>query len=233
MSTSCIFPPELDDKQLLAYLDEPDKDPEIVRHLADCPYCQARANALDRFQKRLTTRLYRSTCPTPLELGEFHTHMLPASRRLVVGQHLRQCPRCTEEISHLEDYLSEDKPRQTILASVQEFFANLIPGKTMTFGAVRGADDGPRTYQVEDLLFSINVNEDMETPGYKMVLGLVEGLGSDGFTMEAYQEGNLIATSLIDEFHYFQFTHLDPGIYDLVLPGWQTKIHLKPPLEVL
>lgn len=233
MTTNCVFPPELDDKQLLAYLDAPQANPATARHLESCPHCRERANALDRFQKRLTTKVYRITCPSPMELGEFHMQLLSASNRLVIGQHLRQCPRCTEEISLLKDYLSEDEPQRNILESVQEFFANLISRKTMTFGAVRGAEDGPLTYQVDDILFSINVNDDMESPGYKMVLGLVEGLTSDGFTMEAHQEGNLIATSLIDEFHYFQFTHLDPGMYDLVLSGWQTKIHLKPSLEVL
>ena len=232
MSTNCIFPPELDDKQLLAYLDDPDANQETASHIEKCSYCRGKAEALDRFQKDLKSRLYRSTCPPPEELGEFHLKMLPASRRLVIGQHLRACHHCTREISNLTEYLSDREPQPNILESVQEFIAHLVSGGEVAFHSMRGDEDRTFTYQADGLFFSINVDNDMEQPGRKTVLGWIEGLSSDGFTMEAYQEGNLIATTFIDEIGNFVFTHLVPGNYDLVLPGPQTKVRLVPPLSV-
>jgi hypothetical protein len=63
-------------------------------------------------------------------------------------------------------------------------------------------------------------------------LGWIEGVGSDGFMMEAYQEGNLMATTLIDETNNFVFTHLIPGNYELVLSELHTKVRLIPTLPV-
>ncbi len=109
MTTSCIIPPELDDRQLLAYLDGK-ADKETVSHLQRCVYCRQKAEKLDRFQKDLTARLYRHTCPSPMELGEYHLRLLPPSQMLVIAQHLRECPQCTREVAQLGSFLGDPSP---------------------------------------------------------------------------------------------------------------------------
>lgn len=231
MSTNCVFPPELEEKQLMAYLDDPDVNQDIARHLKQCPHCSEKAKSLKDLQGRLTKRLYRSTCPSSTELGEFHLKLLPAAQRLIIGQHARRCMHCQRELSVLEDYLAEFEPQRNVLESVQEFFAQLV--HPMKLASERGTGNKLLTYELDNLFFSIDVAGVKEQPGRRTILGLVDGLGLSGFTMEAYLEGNLIATTLVDEFNTFVFSHLAPGNYDLALVGLQTKISLTPSVSVL
>ena len=134
MSKTCVFPPELDEKQLLLYLDG-EANKEILSHLERCDYCREKAETLDRLQKRLTTRLYRLTCPPPIELGEYHLRMLPASQMLVVAKHLRECPHCTQEIAHLAGFLSDlaPAPADSLLGKAKVLIARLVGGGELTF----------------------------------------------------------------------------------------------------
>ena len=110
MTKNCVTPPELEDRQLLAWLDDREAHQETAIHLKMCPYCREKAEALDRLQKRLRSGLHRVNCPSSMELGEYHLRMLPASQMLVVAQHVRECPHCAREISELEGFLSDLAP---------------------------------------------------------------------------------------------------------------------------
>src|SRR5690554_8125320 len=101
--TNCALPPELDDKALFRYLDG-EADSETLVHLERCAYCRERAATLDHFQKRLTGRLYRIDCPQPITLAEAKLGTLSDSERLVIEQHVRNCPHCTREIAELETF---------------------------------------------------------------------------------------------------------------------------------
>ena len=237
LSTNCVFPPELEDKQLLAYLDDHKANQETARHLEKCPYCREKAAALDRLQKRMTTRLYRITCPPPIELGEYHLQMLPASQRLVIGQHLRECPHCAREISQLEEFM-ELAPQPGLLKSVKVLIARLVGGQkgdqdfmdsplAPAFAGLRGEGEEPFIYQADDVQIVIEVQDDVEQIGLKMLLGLVTELKSKGFIMQASQEGQLIASSSIDENGNFLIAHLAPGLYELTLLGLETEIRIQ------
>ncbi|MEP6894109.1 MAG: hypothetical protein ABI986_00750, partial [Chloroflexota bacterium] len=106
---NCKFPPEIEDQKLLAYLDD-EVDHKTRLHLEQCSYCLDRAKELASVHNRLTARLYRLTCPSSLELGEYHLHMLPASQMLIVAQHLRECQHCSREVNELQSYMSELGP---------------------------------------------------------------------------------------------------------------------------
>ena len=57
---------------------------------------------MDHIEQALTAQLYRITCPSSEELGEYHLHMLPAEQTTAVAQHLRTCPHCTRELAELK-----------------------------------------------------------------------------------------------------------------------------------
>ncbi|MGD8405599.1 MAG: hypothetical protein PVJ21_18215, partial [Anaerolineales bacterium] len=106
---TCISPPELDVRLLMAFLDG-EADQETTLHLQKCDHCRDRAKTLEREQKLLTSRLYRASCPSTDELGEFHLRMLPSNQMLIISQHVRECPLCTREIGQLKEYLSDLTP---------------------------------------------------------------------------------------------------------------------------
>ena len=218
MTTTCLFPPELDDKQLLAHLDNPDANPETARHLEKCPYCRARAEALDGFQRRLTSRLYRITCPSPVELGEYHLHTLPAPQMLIISQHLRECPHCTREVAELEEYLG--LPEQ----SRRRLFARLVSGPGMAsaspaLSGLRGDQDEPFVFEVDDVQISIDVEDDADQIGAKSLVGLVTGLKTNHFTIQIIQQGQVLAAKEVDQSINFTIPDLTTGIYTLLLIG--------------
>jgi len=237
LSINCEFPPELNDTQLMAYLDD-EANPEIARHLEKCSYCRKKAEALDRLQKRLTSQLYRITCPSPTELGEYHLRTLPASQMLIVSQHLRECPHCVREISQLDEFLVELTPPPGLIKSARVLIARLIkkPGTDQdtegflgapAIAGVRGEEEEPFIYQTDGIQIVIDVQEDLEQVGLKTLLGLVTGLETNEFTIQVSQGDQVIATASVDEIGNFIIPHLSPGHYKLILSGPNMELHVQ------
>lgn len=227
MSANCIFPPELDDKQLLMYQEDPGVNQETARHLEKCAYCRNKLEELDHLEKHVKRHLYRASCPPPEALGEYHLRLLRASQMMIIGQHVRECPYCVKEITDLRKYLSE-LSQPGLLDSVKVFIADLISGTPTTpaYGGLRGNSKQSERYQADDVPIIIGVHDDKDHPGLKTVLGLIPGIGLRGFKVEMYQAGNLIASTLVDEIGNFLFTRLVPGLYELVLPGLDAQIRI-------
>jgi len=141
---NCISPPELEADQLLTYLDG-EADQGTISHLEDCEYCREKANSLARLQDRLSSRLYRITCPSSLELGEYHLRILPPSQMLIVAQHVRECPHCGRELAGLEAYLAEPAPPPGLLEPARVLIAQLVGGQS-GFPVLRGEAKGPLVF---------------------------------------------------------------------------------------
>jgi len=247
----CILPPELDDKKLLEFLDDL-PDSETASHLERCPYCREKADALALLQNRLGARLSRITCPSSTELGEYHlsklwlelreTHigMLSPLQMLTITAHLRECPHCTREVAELGQFLGTEKPMSEtgIVDKIQLLVARLVGGVSNAgsagldqispgFASLRGENDGPVIYQANHIQISIDIRDDTEKPGRKVLLGLVTGLESGGFTIQARLEGEIVATSPIDEIGNFFIPLLIPGLYELTLIGASIEVRIQ------
>ena len=217
MTTNCVFPPELDDKQLLAYLDDRDANPETARHIEQCSYCREKSENLDRFQKQLKRRLYRSTCPPPEKLGDFHLRLLPPNQVLEVTQHLRKCPHCVEEVTRLEEFLSDLAPRVSVLEPIRTLFAHLAnAGPESVSGhalpAVRGQATKSPIFEVDDIVISLDVQPDPD--GQISILGLMVVENQDewtGATVKLKQTYLAPLTAQVDDLGAFTFSSLYPG----------------------
>lgn len=236
MSRDCVSPPELDEKQLLLYLDG-EADRETSLHLQRCAYCREKAEALDRFQDRLKSRVFRANCPSSMELGEYNFRMLPPSQMLLIGQHLRSCPHCAREFAGLQAFVNEDLSQSGLAGSIKVLIAQLVKGGDGNQNAdqpsfqpalegLRGNGEKPFIYQAENIQIILEVQEDIEQPDLKMILGLVTGLTAGGFTVQASQDGQTVATSPIDDIGNFTIHPLTPGTYDLTLRGPETEIRI-------
>jgi len=236
---NCEFPPELSDLQLLTYLDG-EGDNDIRSHLMGCPYCRERAGGFARLQNRLSSQLYRLTCPSSIELGEYHLRVLLASQELIVAQHLRECPHCKREVDELQNYLSDFPPvaERRVLAGIKVLVARMVSGRAAdseygeissapAFSGLRGEEDEPFIYQADKVRIVIEVQDDVEQMGFKTLLGLVTGLESNDFTIQMSQGDNVIATTSVDEIGNFIISHLSPGHYQLILSGPNMEIHVQ------
>ena len=243
MSMVCTSPPELNDRDLLAYIDGEAAD-QVAAHLGRCPHCRERAGRLTVLQNRLTTRLYRITCPSPAELGDYHLDMLPDDQTATVAQHLAECPHCTRELAQLTDFLADLEPalEPGPLTRVRERARVLIarlagggreagplaqPAFAPAYAGVRGESEEPYLFQADDVQIAVEVQDDAERPGRKVILGLIMGIEPTGLEVHLWQSEQRIAVVPVDELSNFVFSNVAPSNYELILSGPEVEIHMQ------
>ncbi len=245
---NCISPPELDDGQLLTYIDG-EADEEVATHLERCSYCRQKARHLARLQDRLTARLYRLPCPSPAELGDYHLGMLPTAQATAVAQHLRECPHCTREVGQLRDYLRELAPDPEVsplervrAAAIKVLIAHLVSGGkgeerptlAPAFAALRGEARGPVTLEADGILIVLDVQPAAE--GRVTILGQVAADDQDRWTgavVELRQAGTLQMTATVDDLGAFRCEAVSPGPTEILITPSSGNAVLVPNVEIV
>ena len=235
----CISPPELDDSDLLRYVDG-EADRFVLDHLGRCEYCRGRAQEIARIHNRLSARLFRLTCPSPLELGEYHLDLLDRTRADAIEPHLRECPHCSREVAQLRSYLAELAPTVEFspVERVKVLIANLAGGGRgeesrlqsafmPAFAGIRGEQEAPSIYEFDGGQVAIEVQDDVEQPDRKVILGLITGLDTRGFAAHLWQGGQRVASVSVDESGNFAIAHLTPGNYELILSSAEVEVHIQ------
>ena len=240
---ACMSPPELNDRELLTYLDG-ETDQHTLAHLGRCPHCREKARRLTFLQDRLTTQLYRITCPPPMELGEYHLDMLPLDQASAVAQHLAECPHCTREVAQLKGFLFEltpilePGPLERIKERVRVLVARLVngglkpgllaqPALAPAYAGVRGAREEPYLYQADDVQIAVEVQDDVERPDRSVILGLIIGMEPAGLEAHLWQAEQRITVIPVDELGNFVIPDLAPDNYELILSSPEVEIHIQ------
>ena len=233
---TCMSPPPIADRDLLAYLDGETWE-EVASHLAQCPHCRKRARELARWQQALTMRLYRHECPSALALGEYHLGLLPAHEAAALKAHLAECPHCRREVSELDTFLDDLQPSRAghlldgTVERVRLVVARLLgpPGPALApaYAGVRGEEQAPVLYEAEEIQIAIETEDDVEVPGRKVILGLVMGEGAPGGEAHLWQAGQQIAAVPVDELGNFVIPDVPAGSYDLIVTGLQVEAHIE------
>src|SRR6185436_2613525 len=221
---NCKFPPELEDKKLLAFLDGED-DQETKFHLEQCQYCLERSKDLAHVHNLLTARLYRINCPSSLVLGEYQLHMLPASQMLIVSQHLRECPHCTREVEELQKYLSDLTPvgESGALEGIKTLVARWVGGNPESSlspapSALRGEAKGPLTFEADGVVIILDIQPTSE--GRVSVLGQVAADDQDNWTgavVELRQTDAPPILAALDDLGAFRFEQADLGSTEITI----------------
>ncbi len=235
---TCISPPELEDAQLLRFIDG-QAGAAVKSHLDRCAACRRRAEELATLQKHLGARLDRLTCPSSVELGEYHLGLLPADGAEAVRRHLAECVRCSGELAQLGDYLKQVGPDldvsfgeqvKVLVARLADSLGGLglsgAPAWQPALAGVRGDVSGPRLYQAEDLQVSVEAQADPQVAGRRQLLGLLLGAEGGPWQAQLQHDAGPAATQPIDELGNFIFSDLVPGNYELVLTGPGVELHV-------
>ncbi len=237
---TCIEPPELDDIQLLTYLDG-DADYDVAGHLAKCPHCSAKAGRLHLIEARLTAALYRSSCPSPLALGEYRLGTLARKEAAAITQHVAACPHCERELAQLQSFLADLAPAPALLADaagrIRVLIARLVgglggalsapqPALAPAYAGIRGEVAGPVIYEVEDAQVMLTAQPGAAAGRFEL-LGLLTGAGPSGFTAHLWRDAGIVAVVPIDDGGNFIIPDLAPGAYELVLNGPEQEIYIE------
>ena len=234
---NCISPPELSDRQLLEFLDG-EAESETTHHLGICQYCHSKADALARLQNGLTTHLYRITCPSPLELGEYHLRILPPPQMLVIAQHVRECPHCEAELAQLENFLTDLTPdrKPGLPEIVRVLVARLVDGSgegAAPMPALRGERKGPIILEAEGVVITLDVEPGSDRQ--VSVLGQVAADEQDQWTnalVELQQADRQPLTTSLDDLGAFRFEAVRPGPAQIMITSTEGVVIQSPDIDI-
>jgi hypothetical protein len=214
-------PPEIDDARILAYLDG-EADPETSIRIERSETYRRRARELDRLQKNLRARLYRSDCPDPQVLGEYQLGFLGTEQARAVAAHLVDCPHCAGELADLRAFLREEaiegEPGPAGL--VQRLVARLVsggPAMVRPALGLRGEQEETFIYEAEGVQVALEVQPEPDDPERRTLIGLITGLPREGLQVKILKNGEEIARASVDELHNFVLSGLPSGEYEIVL----------------
>jgi hypothetical protein len=238
---ACQEPPELDDIQLLTYLDD-DATPDVIRHLRACRHCSARAGQLRLLEARLTTAYYRSSCPSPMDLGAYRFGRQAHKETRRIARHVAECPHCARELARLERFLSDLAPEPEadrladaagrirvlvarLTGGVRDAFSGPAPALAPAYAGLRGEAAGPSIYEAGNAQVMLSAQPSGAAAGRFELLGLLTGPEPAGFTVNLWQ-GERHVAAIIDESGNFVFDELLPGACELLLNSPNRSIYI-------
>jgi hypothetical protein len=209
----CISSPALDNVEIVAYVDG-EADEAVIAHIQQCPFCSERARQWTLLQNRLKKQSYRVTCPTPMELGDYHLGYLPAAQVLVVSQHLRECTLCQQEVAMLENFLSNLAPEADLLGAAKVLIARLMGAPAAP--ALRGEAKGPLTFEADGIVIVLDIQPAIE--GKMNILGQVAADDQEQWTgalVELREDDQVQCTTTIDDLGAFRCEGMISGKQEL------------------
>ncbi len=231
----------------MAYIDHTAEE-AAIQHVQRCPACTRQAEELATFQAILTAKLHRVSCPRPDQLIAYHQRELQGSEKLIVAQHLRQCPHCARELAAL----ARDERiglGERVRAAIEVLDAVLVTpqrpqGCQIQAAGVRGAPEAarptPQVYRAGEIEIIVNLRPSRTHPRRWDLSGLVHiggqvpetigpstSSGHGGATVELYRGEGLIAITAVSPRGQFTFTAVEPAGYDLSLVWEGREVRLK------
>lgn len=206
-------------EELVAHLDG--EAPELVRRIADDPANAATATAYARIQGGLRRSLHRFDCPTPHELGEYALRFTGAEDSARIDAHLRDCPRCADEIRQIAAFMADDDSAPAPAPRTGERLRRLVaavletPGASGVFALRGDADPATRNYEAAGLTITFDLAADRR--GTVALTGLLvpedEGDIVAGMAVLLIDSDGARRDTMADEWGNFAFETVAPGEY--------------------
>jgi hypothetical protein len=226
------FPAGMTDAELIAYI-EGEADVQLAESIEQSEALSQRARQLAQEINWLKASLFRRTCPDADELGDFHLGLLPRTRVRAIEGHLPRCPYCVRELAQYRDFLG-DPPTQPGLAkriviAVARLLDSTLPSQQALAPAyaLRGEGAKLTLYEADGWQISLDVQEDVERPGYQSIIGVVTGPDAHTFSVDLWQEGEHVDTAPVDKTGGFTLPALLPGVYELIIKGTSVIVHIQ------
>jgi len=167
---------------------------EERKHLEQCPICQQRLATYIRTNELLRSKLYRSLCPSAVDLNFYCLGGLPEKERISIASHILDCPLCAEEVEEIRreqaNFDLYPAAAFSLPAAVRRIFATLVVQQAQP--VLRDdlpARGWPRQYRAGDIDLSLHLSRTGE--GETMLLGIITSTNA-AETVDAF-EGEAVA----------------------------------------
>jgi anti-sigma factor RsiW len=152
----CINPTGIKAGDLITYL-HGDASPQIVAHVARCPFCSEQVEELRMVDAQLLAAFYRESCPTPDTLADFALNRLPGTEKLRVAAHVHGCAACTDEVASVRDLTDEGPP--SLLTRLRESLALALVARPVAQVTAPARGEGWQgRFEVDDLIITLSAH---------------------------------------------------------------------------
>src|SRR5436309_13756566 len=103
----CLHAMDPNDEELLSFaLDEIPLLEPTRAHLEQCEICQKRLASFKRLNSHILSQVYRSLCPSGMQLSMYCEGLLPPDERPSIATHILECPLCATEVADTRRFMA-------------------------------------------------------------------------------------------------------------------------------
>jgi hypothetical protein len=158
-------------------------------HLAQCSICQQQLAVYTRTNTQLLTKLYRSVCPSAVELNYYCLGMIPAAQKMSVASHILDCPSCADDVTLIRRQQAAFEPfspaTPSFQAAIRRLVATLVVQQAQPVLREHTHDNGwPRQYRAESIDLSLHLSRTSNND--IMLLGIITS-SDDTETVNAFE----------------------------------------------
>ena len=229
---SCINPAQIKEGDLMACADGT-ATRLVARHVRRCPACARQVKELAALEATWAAKLHRFSCPPSGQLIAYHEAELQGSQKLMVVQHLRQCPHCAGELASLARRERAELSRRPGAAAREALVAErlALPVLVDPLRAAAGASV-PQVYRAAEVEVILSLRPSGSHQRQQDLSGLVHVGGQvpgtiGGARVELYYEKGLISIATVSSRGHFELPAVEAAGYDLCLIWQEQEIWLR------
>ena len=215
---------------LAAYMDG-EASAELAAAIDASPDDKAQIDEWQELETYLDEHLHLSSAPSSQEFGEYCLGLTSPERTKVIEQFLEDFPQYHYELNQLRAYLKatepvlEQKPAPSPKSSLFDSFKTVMAQLISEPVPVR--DEGfyddelePAIYEAGDIQIALDVEDDLDDPDTKTMVGLITGAEEDDFTAYLWkvEPPEEVASAEVDHGN-FELAGIDPDNYRLIVKG--------------
>ena len=229
----------ISNEDLMGFAYEDDTlSPEEREHLAHCAICQEQLATYTSTNERLRSHLYRSVCPSGVNLNYYCLGVVSAEERTAIAAHALDCVACADDIALIRRQQAAFDPFApatfSLRRAVRRIFATLVVQQAQPVLRNQPAKGGwPRQYHAEGVDLSLHLSR--AGNGDVMLLGIITSSDDaemvnafEGMTVELFrstdaqtEETEPLLTTLVDDVGNILLEPVPAGTYMMLvhLPG--------------
>ncbi len=231
----------ISNEDLMSYAyDDDTLSPEEREHLAHCAICQEQLATYTSTNTRLRSNLYRSICPSAVDLNYYCLGVVSPEQRTAIASHALDCPACADDIALIRRQQAAFDPFApatfSLRRAVRRLFATLVVQQAQPVLRNQPAKGGwPRQYRAESVDLSLHLSRGGAGNGDIMLLGIITSSDNtetvnafEGMTVKLFssndehtEEEEPLLTTLVDDVGNILLEPVPAGTYTMLvhLPG--------------
>jgi hypothetical protein len=231
MKVKCIAPNEIEDIDLLAYMDG-EATPAVAAHIAACRFCQHEVEGFLQTDFLLRQAAHRSACPESDVLWQYANHELEQAQMRSLNPHIEGCAYCQQDLRQLATaiFVSPGPVPQPKSSSVSYLSRIQATGKQILRAiiqpplqpaALRGETEEQTIYRVGAYQIILSKEATITTANIWQIEGQIineaESHAALRGTAVLLHDDAIVARTEVDEVGYFQFAHVNSGQYNIYI----------------